>query len=80
MAAILLRYAEFAGKNTQITLKYPQFNDYDEISHYAKRAAEILQNADVISGKPGNIFDPSATATRAETAQLLMNFEKNMPD
>jgi hypothetical protein len=77
IAAILLRYAEFAKKNTQVARKYPQFNDYDKISYYAKYAAEVLQNADVLTGRPGNVFDPSATVTRAETAQLLMTFEKN---
>jgi hypothetical protein len=33
-----------------------------------------MQRAGVISGKPGNLFDPQGSATRAETAAMLHRF------
>ena len=35
-------------------------------------------NAGVINGKDGNRLDPQGTATRAEVAQVLMNFGQNV--
>jgi hypothetical protein len=72
LAAILLRYYKYAaGKDLEIIRKYEPFSDFESISEYARPAAEALQNLDIIAGKPGNIFDPGATVTRAETAQAL---------
>jgi hypothetical protein len=70
-AALLNYYKHVGGKDLEIVRKYERFTDYDLISDYAKPAAEALQNLDIIVGKPGNIFDPFATVTRAETAQML---------
>jgi hypothetical protein len=78
LAAILLRYADFLGIDATVVRKRERFADYNKISQYAKYAAEVLQNFDVISGKPGNIFDPTAPVTRAETAQMFLAFEKNI--
>jgi hypothetical protein len=34
----------------------------------------ILYRSGVVSGKPGNLFDPKGEATRAEVAALLRRF------
>jgi hypothetical protein len=54
--------------------EYQEFNDSESIADYAREAVETLFRATIISGKPGNIFDPQNNATRAEFAIMLMNF------
>jgi hypothetical protein len=39
-----------------------------------KKAIERFFKAGIISGKPGNVFDPKGDATRAEFAAMLMRF------
>jgi hypothetical protein len=38
------------------------------------RAVETLYRGGIVSGKPGNVFDPRGSATRAETAAVLHRF------
>ena len=35
-------------------------------------------NAQVLSGKGNGVLDPQGTATRAEVAQILMNFGEHV--
>lgn len=49
------------------------FADQADISSYAVSAAAWARANGIISGKEGNRFDPRGTATRAETAAVLMN-------
>ncbi|MDR0446830.1 MAG: S-layer homology domain-containing protein [Oscillospiraceae bacterium] len=50
------------------------FIDDAEISDWARDAVEAMFAAGIINGKPGNLFDPKATATRAEVAAMLHGF------
>jgi hypothetical protein len=50
------------------------FGDGAKIAVYAAGAVEALYKAGVISGKPGNGFDPEGSATRAEVAAMLHRF------
>jgi hypothetical protein len=74
MAVILLRYAEYAGKQFPVTLQYVTFADDASIADYAANAVKTLYCGGIISGKPGNIFDPKGNATRAEVAAVLHRF------
>ncbi|MDR0491352.1 MAG: S-layer homology domain-containing protein [Oscillospiraceae bacterium] len=74
LAAILHRYASFAGFTLPVTHPYVQFLDENDIAAYAKDPIRALFSAGVIGGKPGNLFDPKGTATRAETAAMLHRF------
>jgi|GEM_PF-6847921 len=74
LAAILMRYADFAGLELPELYEPPEFVDGDEISPYATEAVEALCRAGVIFGKPGGIFDPKGYATRAELATMLTRF------
>lgn len=49
------------------------FADQAEIAGYALQAAAWAKSAGVISGVPGNRFDPEASVTRAQMAVILMN-------
>ncbi|MDR1328211.1 MAG: S-layer homology domain-containing protein, partial [Oscillospiraceae bacterium] len=71
LAVILVRYAELAGLELTATRGGDGFADGEDISGYAAAAVEVCRSAGMISGKPGNLFDPKAFATRAEVAALL---------
>ncbi|WNS46316.1 choice-of-anchor I family protein [Paenibacillus sp. MMS20-IR301] len=47
------------------------FADSEEISSWAAAAVANIQQSGLISGKPGNLFDPKGTATRAEVTAVL---------
>ena len=72
MAAMIVRYVTrvarkvLPGLNALIT-----FNDDAAIAEYARSSVYTLQRAGIISGKPNNMFDPQANATRAEAAKMI---------
>ncbi|MBR0089649.1 MAG: S-layer homology domain-containing protein, partial [Clostridia bacterium] len=47
------------------------FADLPDIANYAVEAVTALHNAGLMNGKDNNIFDPRASATRAETAVVI---------
>lgn len=68
MVTILWRYAGGpAGSGTD-------FADESQISAYAAQAVDWSQANGIINGKPGNLFDPKGSATRAELAAILQRF------
>ena len=76
MAVMISRYASYKGitlpeKNAPIT-----FNDSGAIASWAADAVSAMQKAGIINGKPGNIFDPTGNATRAEAAKMISVFLK----
>jgi uncharacterized repeat protein (TIGR02543 family) len=74
LAAILYRYEQFSGKIPPDILMDEEFADWHKISAYAKNPVNVLQIQCVITGKPGNLFDPQGKATRAELAAILHRF------
>jgi hypothetical protein len=74
LAAIIIRYADYAEKRFPVTLQYQSFADEAGIAEYAKSAVQTLYCGGIVNGKPGNLFDPTGTATRAEAAALLRRF------
>ncbi len=78
LAAILMRYAKFAGKDIATPLQNDSFADDEDIVSYAKEPVAVLRNAGVISGKPGGVFDPHGKATRAEVAAILYRYVKKI--
>ena len=45
-----------------------------QVSHYAVDAMRWAVDKGVVTGKGGGILDPQGLATRAQTAQMIMNF------
>lgn len=74
LAVMLNRYAEFAGITLPAVRDYQRFNDQDNIADYAKESIERFYRATIVNGRPGNIYDPTGTATRAEFATMLKGF------
>jgi hypothetical protein len=74
LAVILYNYIRFADKDLPKKREYEKFADDADIAAYAREAVDALYRSGVISGKPGNLFDPKGTATRAEVAAMLHRF------
>ena len=74
LATILNNYAEKMGIVMAQTMQIVVFVDSADIADYAVDAVGNMVRANIINGKPGNIFDPLADATRAEVAAMLHRF------
>ena len=78
LAAILYRYAVYKGYDvSQGGMAIREFDDYEEISEYALTSLTWAVNSGIVSGKGNRTLDPKGSATRAETAAMLMRFCKN---
>ena len=53
------------------------FADRRSIASWSIDAVEWAWSVGLISGKPGNLFDPAGTATRAQGAVILMNYDQS---
>ena len=79
LALILYRFAQYKGYDTtQGGMAIREFADYGSISSWAAEAMGWAVNAGLISGVGGNQIAPTGTATRAQVAQILMNFCENV--
>ena len=74
VAAILYRYAQHKEYISVDKGDLTSFADSVKVSAWAKTALEWAVGNGVLSGKSGNLLDPTGTATRAEVAQILTNF------
>ena len=75
IASILWRYAGSPNADNA-----ERFSDNSQIASYAVNAVNWARQNGVISGRPGNRFDPKANATRAEVATILRNFLSQQSD
>jgi hypothetical protein len=71
LAAMLNRYADFAGMGLPAARAQAAFADGADIAGYALEAVEKLSAAMIIEGRGNGVFDPKGTATRAEVAAML---------
>jgi hypothetical protein len=74
LAVILYRYAQFMEIDLPKKNAAAAFADDADITGYAREALYAMQEAGIISGKPGNLADPQGQATRAEVAAMLHRF------
>ncbi|WP_224753793.1 S-layer homology domain-containing protein [Paenibacillus terricola] len=73
MLVILYNYMKYKGYEIPES-QSKSFADESKISSWALEAVKALQGIGIVSGKPGNLFDPTATATRAEVAAVFVRF------
>ena len=73
MLVVLYNYMKYKGYEIPVS-QSKSFADESEISSWALEAVQALQGIGIVSGKPGNLFDPTATATRAEVAAIFVRF------
>jgi hypothetical protein len=50
------------------------FADETLIASWALNSVKAMQTGGLIEGKPGNLYDPKTSATRAEVAALFTRF------
>lgn len=74
MAVIIANYAKAVGKSLPAVREATAFADKEQISGEAWTAVKTMQQAGILDGKNGNLFDPKGTATRAEAAAALRHF------
>lgn len=74
LAAILYRYASLRGLAVSASASLDAFTDAGAVSSYADEAMRWAVGSGLISGKGESILDPLGSATRAETAAILMRF------
>ena len=77
LATILYRYAQTKGYDVSAIADLSAFTDSASTSDWATAAVRWAVNVGLLSGKTGiggSRLDPAGPATRAEVAQILMNF------
>jgi len=74
LALVFSNFADCYELELPELVDYSGFDDSADIDSNTAAAVERLFKAGVINGKPGNIFDPSGSATRAELATMLKRF------
>ena len=74
LATMLYRYAQNRGMDVSATDTLSSFTDAAAVSDYASEALGWAVANGIITGKPNQVLDPQAGATRAETAAMLMRF------
>ena len=75
MAALLYRYADFAGYDVSTGgMSLSEYTDASEISSYAVTAMQWANENGLITGRSETTLAPKGTATRAEVATILMRF------
>jgi len=75
MAVMLMNYFRFKGIGLNADTGAAAFADEAKISEWAKASVIAIQRAGLIGGKPGNLFDPQGSATRAEVAAIFSRID-----
>ena len=80
MATMMMRYAKYKGYDTAATADLAGYADAYQIHDWAYRAMEWAGGTGMINGRTAFTLAPQGTATRAETATILVRFiQKFMP-
>ena len=75
MCLMLYRCAGVCGKTLPAANAATVFTDDASISADAKTAVYALQRAGVVSGTGNGAFSPKGSATRAQVAQIFLNYQ-----
>lgn len=78
LAAMLYRYAQMCGYDTDAQADLSKYTDTAGISGYAVEAMQWANAAGVVNGTSTTTLDAQADSTRAQVATMLMNFCKNV--
>ena len=74
LAVMLYRYAQTAGYDTSASTDLSGYSDVGQISSYAAQALAWANAEGLISGTSDTTLSPTASATRAQVATILMRF------
>ena len=73
LAVILNQYCKYKGKYKAVKAEYSKFSDSNEISDFAIWGMNWAVGSGIINGSKGKL-NPQGTATRAEAAAMLSNY------
>ena len=76
MCVMLMRYAQTLGMNFERTDVSFVFDDDNKIQNYARQAVYTCREYGIIDGMTDTTFDPRSSATRAQVANMFMNFSQ----
>lgn len=74
MATMMMRYAKYKGYDTAAAADLADYADSYQINEWAYRAMEWANGTGMITGRTAFTLVPQGTATRAETATILVRF------
>lgn len=74
LAVILYNCTASKGISVEAAGDLSVFHDAEDTSDWAEKAISWAVGVGLLSGKGNGILDPTGTATRAEVAQILMNY------
>lgn len=74
LAVFMTRYAKYLTQLTKGEADLSQFNDRDQISDWAESSMSWMVYKGFINGTGNGNLSPKATASRAQMAQIIMNF------
>lgn len=74
MATMMMRYAKYKGYDTAAAADLANYADSYQINEWAYRAMEWANGTGMITGRTAFTLVPQGTATRAETATILVRF------
>lgn len=77
MAVLLYNYAKFKGYDMTTSCDLTTFSDDEKVSDWAEYTMKWAVGEKLINGS-NNALNPLGTASRAEVAQILMNFGQNV--
>lgn len=78
ICVMLAHFVRATGKTLSSTVPAASFADGASISAYATDAVSTMQQAGIVTGRGEGRFVPQGPATRAECAQILINYLKNV--
>ncbi|WP_355316508.1 phosphodiester glycosidase family protein [Paenibacillus jiagnxiensis] len=78
MAAMLVRAYEYAADNSANEAKGSSFSDLEPAPSWARTAAGRAGQLGLMQGRGQGQFQPLATGTRAESAQMVLNLLERM--
>jgi hypothetical protein len=76
ITAMLFRYARHTGADTGAADDLSAFSDADEIAGWAKEALAWAVSARIVNGMGDGSVAPRGTATRAQAAQMLLDYNR----
>lgn len=74
IVTLLYNYAKHQGMDISVSASLDSFTDAASVSAYAEDAMQWAVGAQVMNGRTATTLEPQGIATRAEVAQLLVNF------
>lgn len=77
LISMLYRYAQWKNKNVKTKVELTDYLDAGMVSEYAVPAMKWAVEKGVLQGS-GSRLNPTAPASRAETAMIFMNFLQNI--